>query len=192
MNPRLMFFSAGGTGGAGAWRIRTIRPVIGESLPTAEYLTVAALDSPAPCALWRLQGVASNERYVTQEEKTQLIAKQEGLGRVQATFGALLPIKKSAAWWLLTPDARRRIFEEQSHHTQIGLDYLPAIARKLYHCRDLSTAEPFDFLTWFEFEPQHEPTFDQLLAALRAAPEWSYVEREVDIRLEKGGVELMS
>ncbi len=32
--------------------------------------------------------------------------------------------------------------------------YLLAVARRLYHCRDLG--EPFDFLTWFEYAPQDE------------------------------------
>ena len=36
----------------------------------------------------------------------------------------------------------------------VGLDYLPGVARKLYHSRDLG--EEFDFLTWFEFEPEEE------------------------------------
>lgn len=62
---------------------------------------------------------------------------------------------------------------------------LPAIARRLHHCRDLGPDEPFDFLTWFDFAPQHEPAFDQLLLALRSSPEWRYVEREVDLRLQR-------
>ncbi len=78
-------------------------------------------------------------------------------------------------------DERRAIFEEQSHHTAIGLDYLPAIARRLHHCRDLG--EPFDFLTWFEFAPEHKSTFNELLTRLRASKEWAYVEREVEIQL---------
>ena len=39
-------------------------------------------------------------------------------------------------------DERRQIFEEQSHHTEIGLAYLPEIARQLHHSRDLG--EPFE------------------------------------------------
>jgi hypothetical protein len=73
--------------------------------------------------------------------------------------------------------------EDRSHHISGTLRYLPAIARKLYHCRDL--AEPFDFLTWFEFAPRDANLFDDLVAGLRASPEWDYVEREVDIRLER-------
>jgi hypothetical protein len=93
----------------------------------------------------------------------------------------LIPIRKSAAWWDLAQDERRAIFEEQSRHTAIGLDYLPGVARQLYHCRDL--AEPFDFLTWFEYAPEHSAGFEQLVTRLRATPEWRYVEREVDLRL---------
>ena len=64
------------------------------------------------------------------------------------------------------------------------MDYLPAIARRLHHCRDLDN-QPFDFLTWFEFAPGHKADFDKLLARLRATREWTYVEREVDIRIER-------
>ena len=60
------------------------------------------------------------------------------------------------------------------------MDYLPAIARRLHHCRDLSESEPFDFLTWFEFEEKHTAEFDKLLARLRASEEGKYVEREVE------------
>ena len=42
---------------------------------------------------------------------------------------------------------------------------------------------PFDFLTWFEFAPEHAAAFDELVAMLRATEEWSYVEHEVDVRV---------
>jgi len=96
---------------------------------------------------------------------------------------ALIPIRKSPEWWALSQHERRAIFEAESHHTEIGLAYLPQIARQLHHARDLG--EPFDFLTWFEFAPEHESEFNSLLVQLRASKEWSFVEREVDIRLVK-------
>ena len=40
-----------------------------------------------------------------------------------------------------------------------------------------------DFLTWFEYAPEHADAFERLVNALRATPEWDYVEREIDIRL---------
>ena len=85
----------------------------------------------------------------------------------------------------MAQDERRAIFEEESHHTAMGIEYLPEVARRLMHCRDLG--EPFDFLTWFEFAPQHTAAFDELLVRLRGSKEWSYVEREVEIRLERDG-----
>jgi hypothetical protein len=55
----------------------------------------------------------------------------------------------------------------------------------LHHCRDLGGNDPFDFITWFEFAPADTGAFNELLAALRASPEWQYVDREVDIRLKQ-------
>ena len=125
----------------------------------------------------------ADERYVEREEKTTLVAKQEGLGRPAATRAALIPIRKNAAWWALTQDERRAVFEAQSQHIAIGLKYLPAVARRLHHCRDLGPSEPFDFITWFEYAPADSAAFEELVQALRASPEWQYVDREVDIRL---------
>jgi chlorite dismutase len=90
---------------------------------------------------------------------------------------------KSAAWWELPQDERRRIFEESSHHIATGLEYLPAVSRRLHHGRDLG--EPFDFLTWFEFSPAQASAFEELVDRLRETEEWAYVEREIDIRLSR-------
>ena len=105
------------------------------------------------------------------------------LGRPEAVCAALIPIRKNATWWSLSQDERRRIFEEHSRHVAIGLQYLPAVARRLHHCRDLGENEPFDFLTWFEYAPADEAAFNTLVSELRASEEWQYVEREIDIRL---------
>ena len=51
------------------------------------------------------------------------------------------------------------------------------------HGRDLG--EQFDFVTWFEYAPRDSAVFDDLLAALRGTEEWKYIEREIDIRLER-------
>ncbi len=180
-NPRLYSFNAGNSG---LWTIRTIRAVRGESLAPAARLDHREGTSEDP-GVWSLRGVTSNERYVTNEEKAKLVAVQEGLGRTESMCAALIPIRKSPAWWALTQEQRRTIFEAQSQHTHIGMKYLPAIARRLHHCRDLATAEPFDFLTWFEYRPEDEPAFDDLLGTLRRSPEWEFVDREIDIRLAR-------
>jgi hypothetical protein len=170
---------------AGTWRVTSQKALSGEALDEISHLDIVAFQSDVSRAPgnWPLIGAKSNLRYTTRTELNSLRSRQEGLGRPQATRAALIPLRKSAAWWDLSQDERRAIFEEQSHHSAIGLDYLPAIARQLYHCRDLD--EPFDFLTWFEFAPEHTRHFDNLLERLRRTREWSFVEREVEIRLER-------
>jgi len=168
---------------SGSWRVRSITPVAGTTLPDAAYVEVVPATAVTEPAKWRLEGLISNLRYATRQELSQLRARQQGLGRAQARYAAMIPIKKSAGWWDLAQDERRAIFEETSRHTEIGLAYLPAVARQLYHCRDLS--EPFDFVTWFEFAPEDAPAFDDLVRRLRETEEWRFVEREVDVRLER-------
>lgn len=180
MAQRLFTFAGGA---AGAWRVRSQRAIVGPALAPVSFVDVVNGHAPAGEGGWSLRGVTSHDRYVERAEKVELVARQEGVGRPEATFAALIPLRKSAAWWLLTQDERRSIFEEQSRHMRIGMDYLPAIARRLHHCRDLAEPEAFDFVTWFEYRPADEAAFEALLAALRASVEWRYVEHEVDIRL---------
>jgi len=137
-------------------------------------------------ASWSLHGVTSNDRYATRAEKTELIAKQVPVGRPEATQAALMLLRKSAEWWALTQDERRAILEEESHHIAIGMRYLPAVSRRLLHCRDLGVEAPFDFIGFLDFAPENEAAFDRMLAQLRATKEWSYMEREIDIRLING------
>jgi hypothetical protein len=180
--PILVTFAAGS---AGPWKIDRVNALIGDGLAPAERLTVIEGSDEAPPAdtTWLLRGTTSNTRYTNRPEVMGLAARQEGLGRPKATRAALIPMRKSEAWWALAQDERRDIFEEQSRHIGIGMDYLPAVARRLHHSRELG--EPFDFLTWFEFAPEHEDAFDRLLVKLRETAEWSYVDREVDIRLSR-------
>lgn len=172
---------AGGT--AGLWRIDQLEAVRGESLPRVDRIAVLEGRELAlpETAVWILRGVTSNERYVTRAEHEALAARQPPLGRPEATQAALIPIRKTDEWWDLSQDERRVIFEERSEHIGKGLKYLPAVARRLHHGRDLG--EPFDFLTWFEYAPTDAESFEELVARLRETDEWSYVEREVDIRL---------
>ena len=176
-----MFSFIGGSDGP--WRVERVLAVKGESLPKPTRVRIDSGLTPdsSADAIWTLRGVTSNQRYTTSTENKSLAAVQPALNRPEATCAALIPIRKTAEWWALSQDERRLIFEEQSKHIEIGMRYLPAIARKLHHSRDLG--EPFDFLTWFEFAPTHAAEFDELLHALRTSPEWKFVDREVDLRL---------
>lgn len=171
-------------GSRGSWRIDRLATVAGDGLPGAERLDLLIGDGSLPAqATWTLWGVSSHARYVTAKESAALRRTQAGLGRPEATRAALIPIRKSGAWWSMAQDERRAIFEEQSRHNTVGMEYLPAIARQLVHCRD--HGGEFDFLTWFEFAPEHAEAFERLVDRLRATQEWQYVDREVDIRLSR-------
>jgi len=178
-------------GDRGEWRIDRIAAVRGEPLAPARALR--RMEGPFPesdGAAWVLRGVRSNERYTIRVEKDRLAAKSPDLGRVgcekpgpgpgRHARGAA-PHTEIRGVWQLPQDERRAIFEESSRHISIGLEYVPGVARRLYHCRDLG--EPFDFLTWFEFAPGQTAAFDDLVGRLRETEEWRYVEREVDVRL---------
>ncbi len=177
-------------GSAGTWIVDSMHCSIGEPISTASRLSIVSgpAEQPLPGASWLLRGITSNERYVVREEKVALVNIQEGLGREASTRAALIPIRKNAAWWALPQDERREVFEAQSRHIAIGLKYLPAVARRLHHCRDLGPDEPFDFLTWFEYAPSDSSAFEALVQALRASPEWEYVDRDIDIRLTRAGL----
>ena len=139
-----------------------------------------------PDAIWAVHGVASNDRYTTRAEKTELTSRQAPIGRPEATSAALILLRKRDEWWALTQDERRAILENNSHHIAIGMRYLPAVARRLLHCRDLDDQAPFDFIGYLDFAPESEAAFDEMLSQLRASREWSFMDREIDIRLVRG------
>ena len=111
------------------------------------------------------------------------------VSRIAVVSGEIKQLPTDAKWLLrgITSNERYVVRSEQEQllakHVQIGLQYLPAVARRLHHCRDLGENEPFDFLTWFEYAPLDEGNFNRLVAELRGSAEWKYVDREIDIRL---------
>jgi chlorite dismutase len=181
MNNRYSFVG----GKQGLWRVINIRSISGSSLELVERVDVIndAITETPLASSWVLQSFISNIRYSKKDELLALRAVQPVLNRSEAVCAVLIPIKKSSQWWEMAQDERRAIFEEESHHTAVGMEYLPGVARRLLHCRDLG--EPFDFLTWFEFAPEHRQAFDQLLLRMRVSKEWEYVEREVEVHLER-------
>jgi hypothetical protein len=173
-------------GETGPWQVEAVRAIRGATLPAAAALARlegADFVTPPPGAGWTLRGIRSNERYLERAERQRLAAVQQDLGRPASRRAALIPIRKSDAWWSLAQDERREIFEARSAHIAVGARYLPAIARRLYHARDLG--EPFDFLTWFELADADASAFDDLLGQLRETEEWRYVVREVELRLRR-------
>jgi Chlorite dismutase len=171
-------------GNSGEWKVIDMATVCGHPIDKVSFLDIVPnLKNTINKGIWTLTGFTSNVRYAEKAEREKLTAVQSDLGRTLATCAALIPIRKTESWWTMAQDERRRIFETKSNHTETGLKYLPAIARRLYHCRDIG--QPFDFLTWFEYAPEDSDKFEELVKALRETEEWEFVDREIDIRLIK-------
>lgn len=182
-NPRITSFLGGAEG---EWRVTAHTTLRGDPIEPVSRIAVVSGGLPAQgAAAWLLRGTGTHDRYTTRPEKAELVSKQVPIGRPEATRSALILLRKNAEWWGLTQEERRAILEEQSHHIAIGMRYLPAVARRLLHCRDFATQEPFDFLGFLDFAPESEAAFDEMLDLLRATPEWSFIDRDIDIRLTK-------
>src|SRR6266849_6553158 len=122
-------------GAIGRWRVERIQAITGLTLPLVPRLSISE-GNQTPISegkIWLLRGVTSYERYVHKMERSALVVQQAELGRPEATKAALIPIKKSTAWWELAQDERRAILEERSRHISIGMKYVARIARRLYH-----------------------------------------------------------
>lgn len=157
---------------AGEWEVTAMITLKGDAIdPVSHIKKISGSLVPSNKGIWTLKGIVSNLRYTEKEDKDKLVAIQEDLGRSATTLAAFILIRKSEAWWNLAQDERRKIMEIKSRHTQTGMKYLPIIARKLFHCRDIG--EWFDFMTWFEYAPSDVAAFEELLEALPKTEEWS-------------------
>ncbi len=167
--------------------LRTVRgaPLVGLALGS-ELLRVES-SRELPVGDGDLIGVTQHLGYTRAAERP-VIATTEVPGP-DATC-VLIPLTKSNAWWQLAQDERDAIFRGSARpgHLEVGLPYARTITRKLYQCRALPGAG-WDFLTYFEFLPERRAEFLALLEGLRDSernPEWSYVERESEVWLERG------
>jgi hypothetical protein len=97
-------------GRLGSWRVERMEIVQGEALPFVDRLEMIDGSAvAAPSAVWVLRGTTSNERYVTRAERAALEAAQRPLERPDPTRAALIPIRKSAAWWQLATTSASRV-----------------------------------------------------------------------------------
>lgn len=132
---------------------------------------------------WVLKGVVSSSRYIAREERDPFDTTETSFSRGEATCAALIPIRKSLDWWTLGRSDRTQLVEARTRAVNRTMRFLPAFARRLRLGQGLS--EEFDSVTWFEFSQSDTPVFDDLLGALRTSEEWQFVEREIEIRLER-------
>ena len=170
-------------GSTGSWRVSSVTTHSGAPMKAVTHVDIAKgkIGRSPMGSSWILRGIVRNTRFVTREERPNLEPHYFKQGPVESTCAALIPIRKSAAWWNLEHDERQEIIEARSRQLGSGMRFLPAIARRFLYGRDLG--EPFDMVTWFEYSSRDQSIFDDLAGALRSSMEWQYIEREVDIRL---------
>ena len=90
--------------------------------PVADRLDIieSLILTPSQPGLWSLRGVTSNARYSTHAEIETLRSRQADLSRPEENCAALIPIRKSAAWWTLAQDEEGRFWKS-------GLDILARV-----------------------------------------------------------------
>ena len=84
-------------------------------------------------------------------------------------YAIVIPIRKSAEWWLLPLEQRAAMMQE---HTEATVPYLKTVKRKLYHSSGL---DDLDFITYFETSKLED--FHGLVLALEKVKEFQYNRR---------------
>lgn len=184
MDQRLFTFVAGS---CGTWKIDKMESVVGPKLPAATHLEVCAgaLERDGS-EHWALSGVGAGEGYLgligsrAPFEEMSLHPR-----RSQAAF---LAVRKSADWWALTPRDRERVLEEQGMYVRNHVAGLSRLSIQLCNCRGLPSNEPFDCLTWFEYDASHALAVNDLIESLRHTRERDFVVWEVELRLVRAAV----
>lgn len=115
-----------------------------------------------------LVGITKALNYITKDKSKDLNAGLTSLTYTDAAprYAVMIPVKKNADWWNLTPEQR---LKELETHTVPTLPYLVNVKRKLYHSTGLDDT---DFITYFEAADLG--AFNNLLIALASVPENRY------------------
>jgi hypothetical protein len=139
--------------------------------------------------LTSLDGAARATRY-TSAELHDFAYRRAALRRNGRTapFAIILPINKTADWWAQPALNRHAYFYPHVDvvsgspvpgHALSASDGVATIYRRLFHNPDGYQRDgEYDFLTYFECEPEHLDTFARVHKALRDAdknPEWRFV-----------------
>lgn len=118
-----------------------------------------------------LVGVTKPLAYITADRSPALNAALGAVGYSGAPprYVVVVPVKKSAQWWSLPPEAR---LKELEAHTAPTLASLATVKRKLYHSTGLDDA---DFIT--AFETADLLAFHELMRALASVKENTFHTR---------------
>ena len=180
------------------YRIDSVAQIRGESVtdfkPGAEIVRVNASEPLIHCQ-YALAGCTQHLHYTSDVQRDRLLdISLKEIPPNEQPLAVLIPIRRADSWWNLGHNTRwMNMNGSASHrgHNAIGEDFAPQIFRQLVHSRYLdSSKRPYDFLTYFEFQPSARETFNSLLHKLRdiaSNPEWAHVEMEQEIWMRKMG-----
>lgn len=84
-------------------------------------------------------------------------------------YAIVIPIRKSADWWVLDQEKRASMMRE---HTEATMPYIKTVKRKLYHSSGL---DDLDFITYFETSKLDD--FHSLILSLEQVKEFQYTRR---------------
>ena len=98
---------------------------------------IAGIPTDLPLdAIWAVHGVASNDRYTTRAEKTELTSRQAPIGRPEATSLGTDPIAQEGRMVGAHPGRPPPRSSKRTHIiSRLDMRYLPAVARRLLHCQ---------------------------------------------------------
>ena len=134
-----------------------------------------------------MDGAVRNTQYTSAEMHAYAYrnAVTRHSGRLHQNV-IILPMNKTAEWWLKHPLERHAYFYPSSNgtgpikgHARSAHEGISTIYRRLYYNPDgVNRPDEFDFITYFECSDEHLTTFDRVRKALRDPaqnPEWAYV-----------------
>jgi hypothetical protein len=188
-------------GAVSQYRIETVNPVAGQipsglasgwSMIRIESDATIRLEADAASLVVAFYGATQSLNYTNEPQRRELDAHSRSeVEPSEETVAVMIPIRKSPQWWGLAQDQRQTYFQTRGQyqgHTAIGLRYVDRVYRKLYHSRYFNPPNPYDFLTYFEFNRAHTEDFKSLLAELRDPtrnPEWTHIDLEYEIWMTK-------
>lgn len=137
-----------------------------------------------------IDGAERTPRYTSSElyEYAYRAAVPRKSGRI-ARCAFVLPMSKTEEWWQKSTLERHAYFYPHVDsgsgcpvhgHARTAQDGISTIFRRLYHNPDgYQRRGEYDFITYFECEDEHIPTFHRIHSALRDTtknPEWQFVQ----------------
>lgn len=178
-----IFHYVGGT--SGPWRITKIDTQIGLPLRAASHvdINVGPLASQPFNASWILRGVASSTRFITRDDASEFTLTSSPSHQSQTPCAALILIRRCYEWWNLDKAERTEFQKDREDLLHTNVPFFSTIAKRFQFQRKRN--ESFDFMAWIEYEASDAALLDEIASTFRRSREWFFVDREIDIRMER-------